>query len=177
MTREHDLTALAQEIDRELRAIRAQLRRPLEAQIARGKLTGPQQSVMQALVGSDGLSLKESDGLSLKELTVRLGLAHSTVSGIVDRLQERGLVERRVNEADKRVTRIWVTNKVRNFILKRMPELTLHPLVEAMGRANSAQRRAIVEGLKTLRNVLAKGTKRDIGAAEVGVTDNRGGLD
>src|SRR5262249_33171762 len=98
MAKEHDLTALAQEIDRDLRAIRARVRRPLEAAIARGNLTGPQLSAMHALV--------ESDGMSLKELSAHLGLAHSTMSGIVDRLQARGLVERQTSATDKRVTRI-----------------------------------------------------------------------
>ena len=36
------------------------------------------------------------DGLSVKELSRRMGLSHSTVSGIVDRLERRGLVARRV---------------------------------------------------------------------------------
>jgi DNA-binding MarR family transcriptional regulator len=146
MTRSQDLSVLAQDIDRDLRAIRTLLRRPLEAAVARGNLTGPQQSVMHALV--------ESEGMTLKELSAHLGLAHSTVSGIVDRLQERGLVERQVDEADKRRTRIGVTQPVRDFLRDTMPGLTLHPLVKALGRADLAQRRVIVKGLKTLLALL-----------------------
>jgi DNA-binding MarR family transcriptional regulator len=146
MARPQDLTMLAEEIDRDLRAIRERIRRPLEAEIARGNLTGPQQAVMRALVGSAGMSLKE--------LSAHLGLAHSTVSGIVDRLQERGLVERKADEADKRVTRIGVTQEVRDYVRDTMPRLSIHPLVEALGRASAAQRRAVVEGLKTLRKML-----------------------
>jgi DNA-binding MarR family transcriptional regulator len=146
MAKRDDLTGMAEAIDRNLRAIRERIRRPLEAAIAGGNLTGPQQSVMHALV--------QSDGLSLKELSAHLGLAHSTVSGIVDRLQERGLIERRANETDRRVTRIVVTQPVRDFVRDTMPRLTIHPLAEALARADAAQRRAIVEGLKTLREVL-----------------------
>jgi DNA-binding MarR family transcriptional regulator len=146
MTRPQDLTVLAEEIDRDLRAIRERIRRPLEAEIARGNLTGPQQAVMRALV--------QSAGLSLKELSAHLELAHSTVSGIVDRLQERGLVERKVDDVDKRVTRIGVTQEVRDYVRDTMPRLSIHPLVEALGRASAAQRRAVVEGLKTLRKML-----------------------
>src|SRR5262249_19025218 len=124
MARQHDLTVLAQEIDRDLRAIRARIRRPLAAEIARGNLTGPQQSVMHALV--------QSDGMSLKELSAHLGLAHSTVSGIIDRLQERGMVERRTSETDRRVTRIGVTREVRDFVRDHLPALLLHPLQEAL---------------------------------------------
>src|SRR5262245_48133054 len=141
-----DVTVIAQDVDRDLRAIRARIRRPLEAAIARGNLTGPQQSVMHALV--------QSDGMSLKELSAHLGLAHSTVSGIVDRMEERGLLERQTDQADRRVTRIGVTPKVRSFVRDAVPGLSIHPLVGAIGRANAAERRAIVEGLKTLRRVL-----------------------
>jgi DNA-binding MarR family transcriptional regulator len=146
MAKHQDPTALAQEIDRDLRTIREMIRRPLEVEFARGRLTGPQQSAMHALV--------QSDGMSLKELSARLGLSHSTVSGIVDRLEKRGLVERRTDETDKRLTRISVTQKVRDYIQDVMPKLSIHPIVEAIGRANQAERRAIVKGLKTLRKIL-----------------------
>jgi DNA-binding MarR family transcriptional regulator len=146
MTTQDDLTRMAEEIDRDLRAIRERIRRPLEAAIASGNLTGPQQSVMRALV--------QSEGISLKDLSAHLGLAHSTVSGIVDRLEGRGLVERQDNETDRRVTRITVTREVREFVRNTMPVLSIHPLVEALERADAAQRRAILKGLKTLRDVL-----------------------
>jgi len=146
MAKRLDTTALAQEIDCDLRAIREIIRRPLEAEFARGRLTGPQQSAMRALV--------QSDGMSLKELSGRLGLSHSTVSGIVDRLEKRGLVERRTDEADKRLTRISVTQVVRDYIHEVIPKLSIHPLVEVIDRANQAERRAIVKGLKTLRKIL-----------------------
>jgi DNA-binding MarR family transcriptional regulator len=99
-------------------------------------------------------ALVQSDGMSLKELSGRLGLSHSTVSGIVDRLENRGLVERRTDEKDKRLTRILVSQKVRDYIRDVMPKLSIHPLVEAIGRASQAERRAIVKGLKTLRKIL-----------------------
>jgi DNA-binding MarR family transcriptional regulator len=148
MARQRDLNVLAQDIDRDLRAIRARIRRPLEAVIAQADLTGPQLSVMHALF--------DSGGMSLKELSAHLGLAHSTVSGIVDRLQKRALVQRRTDQADKRVTRIALTRTVRDFVRNKLPGLTIHPLVESLGRARVAQRQAIVKGLKALRSILEK---------------------
>jgi DNA-binding MarR family transcriptional regulator len=146
MARRPELTRIAEAIDRDLRAIRERIRRPLEAQVARGNLTGPQQSVLHALV--------QSDGMSLKELSAHLGLAHSTVSGIVDRLQARGLVERRTSETDGRISLIGVTPPVRDFVRDTLPGLLLHPLEEALARATAAQRGAVVQGLKTLRELL-----------------------
>ena len=99
---------LAQEIDQHLNAIRQRLREPLETTFASGGLTGPQRIVMHALV--------TSDGLSLKQLAARVGLAHSTVSGIVDRLESRGFAVRRQDETDRRATVIVPSEQVQNFL-------------------------------------------------------------
>jgi len=144
-----DLTALAQEIDRDLRAVREIVRRPLAMEIARGHLTGPQQSAMAALVTSP-------DGMSLKALSQHLGLAHSTTSGIVDRLEKRGMIMREQHESDRRLTRITVSDEVRRFLQEKLPTLTIHPLVEALRHAKPDERSAITVGLKTLRTVLER---------------------
>lgn len=143
-----DLTQTAEEIDLILRAVRQTLRQPLETEFARGNLTGPQRSVMQEVV--------RADGISLKELSRRVGLAHSTVSGIVDRLETRGMVKRRVDAADRRLTSIVPAAVVKEFLRDRLPQLTLHPLVEALGRATARERGAIVEGLRALRAVVER---------------------
>lgn len=146
--REPDPVEQAQEIDLLLRAIRKTLRRPLETEFARGNLTGPQRSVMQEIV--------QAGGLSLKDLSRRIGLAHSTVSGIVDRLARRGLLERRTSETDRRLTHIVPTPAVRNFVQNRMPQLIHAPLVEALSRAQASDRTKILDGLRTLRAIVEK---------------------
>ena len=75
-TRQNDQAA---RMASDLRAIQHALRKPLDAQVARGGLTPPQTAVMHEVVARHGISLKE--------LSKRLSLAHSTVSGIVDRLE------------------------------------------------------------------------------------------
>jgi DNA-binding MarR family transcriptional regulator len=138
----------AEAIERDLRAVRQLLRRPLDAAIAEGGLTGPQQAAMAALV--------KADGLSLKELSRDLGLAHSTVSGIVDRLEKRGMVERKTDDADRRVSRIVPTRQVRQFVRETMPELERHPLAEALEEATAAERQAVAQGMGTLRRLLER---------------------
>ena len=139
---------IATEIDRDLRAIRQILRQPLEADIARGGLTGPQQSVVGVLVASDGMSLKE--------LSKQLGLAHSTVSGIVDRLEKQGLVERQPDPADGRVTRIVASDTVGKYVRETMPSLEMRPLAEALRAATPSERRRVIEGVRTLRELLER---------------------
>jgi DNA-binding MarR family transcriptional regulator len=136
----------AEEIDRHLRTVRRVLQRPVEAEVARGGLTGPQLSVMRVLAAAEGLSLKE--------LSRRVGLAHSTVSGIVDRLERRGLVERSPATDDRRVTRLTVSDAVRTYLRDEWPRLRISPLVEALRRAGPAERAAALAGLATLRRLL-----------------------
>jgi len=137
---------MAREAEEHLRFVREILRRPMEAEWARGGLTGPQRSVMHAVV--------HSDGLSLKELSRRVGLAHSTVSGIVGRLELRGLLERRVSETDARVTLILPGKLVLDYLRNRLPKIAILPLVKSLEKARPEERDAILHGLRTLRRVI-----------------------
>jgi DNA-binding MarR family transcriptional regulator len=140
------LINMAQEIHQHLRAVRRALQQPVEAEFARGGLTGPQRSVIEAVV--------KMGGLSVKETSRQVGLAHSTVSGIVDRLERQGLVERQEDKKDHRVNLIVPSKAVRDYVRDTLPTLVVHPLAGALQRAKPAERRAILEGLRTLRRVL-----------------------
>jgi len=140
------LNTLAREIGEHLRVVQQILRRPVEAEFARGHLTGPQQLVMEVLV--------RSDGLSLKELSKRVSLSHSTVSGIVDRLEKRGFVKRKPSPDDRRFTVITPSKQVEEFLKKKLPMLTIHPLVEVLGKASVSEREAILGGLRALRKLV-----------------------
>jgi DNA-binding MarR family transcriptional regulator len=140
------IVSLAEEINRDLHAVRHTLRQPLEAEVARGGLTGPQQSAMRALV--------QHEGMSLRNLSKELGLAHSIVSGIVDRLEKQGLVSRRADEADLRISKIVVSTEVRDYLRNRWPSLEMHPLAKALRAASPAEREEVAQGLRTLRRLL-----------------------
>ncbi|HET9741690.1 MAG TPA: MarR family transcriptional regulator [Terriglobales bacterium] len=146
--REH-LPQLAQELEQHLAAIRQQIRRPAEAEFAKGNLTGPQRNVMQAIF--------HSSGCSLKELSAKVGLAHSTVSGIVDRLVKGGMLERQADAEDRRHTRITVSHEVRDFMEKRYPILAASPLLNVLRQATEPDRKAVVRGIRTLRRLLDSG--------------------
>lgn len=143
-----DIDSLAHSIELDLREIRQILRRPLDAQYARGQLTAPQRLVMQALFFSEGMSLKE--------LCAQVSLSHSTVSGIVDRLQAKGMAARSTDSADRRMTRIAVTSHVRHFMQQQAPRLTAQPLTAALTRLSGKDRRAISRGVKLLRKALGR---------------------
>lgn len=140
------LGALAEQMERDLGGIRRVLRKPLEAEVARGEMTAPQIAVMQVVV--------RQDGVSLKDLSRAVSLAHSTVSGIVDRLEKRGLIQRRTDAADGRISRIYPTAVVRDFVRDALPVLTRRPLETALERASAAERTELARAVKRLRELL-----------------------
>jgi DNA-binding MarR family transcriptional regulator len=148
---DESLLRLAREIDQHLGVVRQRLREPLEMEFARGGLTGPQRIVMQALV--------HAQGLSLKQLSAHVSLAHSTVSGIVDRLQARGMVERSRDQADGRATVITASAAVHDFLSNRMPELALSPLLKALRDASPADKTTVLRGLRKLRALVEKSSQ------------------
>src|SRR5262249_49867076 len=112
-------------------------------------LTGPQVSVMAFLVSRGSATLTD--------LSRTLGMNHSTASGIVDRLQARSLVRRTPDTADRRRTRIVVTDKVTRYVR----ELQIGPagrLAGALGKATPGERRAVTEGLRLLSKLLRRRT-------------------
>ncbi len=135
-----------EQIERDLGSIRRALRKPLDTQVAKGNLTVPQTNVMQAVV--------RNAGISLKELSQAMSLAHSTVSGIVDRLEKRGMLERRPDASDGRISRIYPAAVVVEFVRDQIPILTRSPLEAAIERATAAERVAIGAGLRRLRELL-----------------------
>lgn len=141
-----DLAAQAERMERDLGAIRHALRKPVEAEVAQGGLTVPQKALMQVVV--------RHHGISLKDLSRQLSLAHSTVSGIVDRLEKRGLIDRRASDSDGRVSCIFPSNAVAAFVRDQIPALTRGPLQTALHRAAPAERDRIERALRRLRELL-----------------------
>jgi len=142
----------AKRIELQLQAVRRAMRQEFDAEIAKGvekiKLTLPQQLVMAEVV--------KQNGVSLKDLSARISLAHSTVSGIVDRLVKQGLAERRTLAEDKRVSVIVASAVVKNFLQTNMPRMNRQPLVKALLKATPAERKAVAEGLDALERLLGK---------------------
>lgn len=130
-----EIAAQAEQIERDLSRIRQALRKPLEAEFSKGELTVPQKAVMQVVV--------RNNGINLRDLSREVSLAHSTVSGIVDRLEKRGMIERRSDPEDGRLARVYPTAVVLNFVRVRIPALTLGPVEKALGRATKEERKRI----------------------------------
>ncbi len=72
--------------------------------------------------------LGEADGRTLTELAGRLVLDSATATGLADRLEAAGLVERRADGEDRRVSRLFLTERGRGLGA---------PLDAAMDRLNA----------------------------------------
>lgn len=141
-----ELGSIAERLEQDLRSIGRAMRKPLEVEAAKGKLTAPQTAVMREVI--------RTEGINLRNLSKAVSLAHSTVSGIVDRLEKRGMIERRPGANDGRVSCIFPTAPVREFVRERIPQLSRGPLLQAMARASAVERAAIIEAVGKLRELL-----------------------
>jgi DNA-binding MarR family transcriptional regulator len=150
--RRHDptLRRQAEEILATVRALWRDLLRNPHADAEQHGITGPQITVMACLVGRGPMTLTE--------LSRSLGMSHSSASGIVDRLQARGLLRRREDASDRRRMSIEVTEAVQRYVR----ELEAGPsgrLVEALAIATPGQRETIQKGLDLLCSLLGSRRK------------------
>ena len=83
------------------------MKRVLDSKLARHGLTSTQYIVLARLW--------EGDGISITELCDRLSLDNPTLTGIVDRMERDGSLERRRDGDDRRVVNVYLTEKGRNL--------------------------------------------------------------
>ncbi len=143
---DQELLADAEMISADIQTVWRALRRTVENDIKDSGLTVPQVNVLDALA--------ETDGLSLKDLSQRIGLAHSTVSGIINRLERQGFVQRRLDAQDRRFIKIFLSNKVKGYLGQDLPGRSVRSLAEVLKNGTKEERARIVEGLSLLRQLL-----------------------
>jgi DNA-binding MarR family transcriptional regulator len=84
---------------------------------------------------------------TMGELAERLGCDNSNVTGLVDRLEQRGLVERRAAERDRRAKLLVLTDegeRIRSEMTQRMRQAP-----EALAAMPAAEQRALRDLLRT----------------------------
>jgi MarR family transcriptional regulator, organic hydroperoxide resistance regulator len=57
------------------------------------------------------LALYRADGQTISELGETVSLEKSTMTGLIDRMVRAGLVNREADPADRRVLRVWLTER------------------------------------------------------------------
>lgn len=102
-------------------------------------LTGPQLIVLQ--------SLSELGRVSVGELAASVSLGQATMTGILDRLEKRGLVERRRSEADKRRMMV-VATPAGEEVLARAPSLLQESFLDQFDSLQDWEQTLIVSSLQ-----------------------------
>lgn len=110
----------------------AESRRVTKSEARARGLTGPQLSVLKIL--------EATGDLSLTELSERMSAKNSTITGIVDRMERDGLVERERSSIDRRVVRIRATEAGR-AIARSVPVTAMEILAAALGALSEVDRR------------------------------------
>ena len=94
------------------------------------------------------LALYERDGMTPQELSSKLALNSSTLTGILDRLEQKGLVKREMNATDRRSIVIKLTDSakkikdelwqiyetVNGYLMSCLSQEELNRLHEIMGK-------------------------------------------
>jgi len=110
-------------------------------------LTFPQLSV---------ISMLEKHGeQKVSELSLKIGLSDSTVSGILDRLEQKDIVKRERTKDDRRVVKISLTGKSKelcnDFRRKREEYFT-----RLLKKLSEEEIKDIIKGLEILNRALAE---------------------
>ena len=96
-------------------------------------------------------TLTEREGISQSELAERLYVTKGNVSGLVDRLVQAGLVERRAIVGDRRSYALHLTTEGRRLALAGM-EAQNNFVAETLGTLSKDDLAALERGLLTLRD-------------------------
>ena len=108
-------------------------------------ITGPQGMLMGTLA--------HYGEMKVSDLSERLGLSNSTVSGIIDRLEAQGLVERTRSKEDRRVVFVNITPEFKKNSQEHFKEI--EKMFEAMmSKATAEELDIIFLGLDTLQKVI-----------------------
>ncbi len=143
------------DVDRILEAIvylYTESRRVTKALARQHGLTGPQVTALKILEG-----LGE---LSLSELSARMSAKNSTITGLVDRMEQGGLVRRERSERDRRVVHIRATEKGR-AIAAAVPVTAMEMFGAALRSLSGRDRAELMRILSLLAERVREAVERD----------------
>jgi DNA-binding MarR family transcriptional regulator len=125
------------------------------ALVNRYGLTGPQLTLLRELVGEGELAVGE--------LAKAIHLSQATVTGILDRLVQRGLVRRRQGDRDRRRVLVHLTQEGREMLARTPPLLQEHFTAQFAKLADWEQ----TQILSSLQRVVAMMEATDLDATPI----------
>ena len=109
------------------------------------------------------LALSRADGISQSDLAVMLHVSRPTVTTMLQKMEAAGTIERRADEADQRVTRLYLTDAGRTQA-ERMRAVHAEVIAGTIGELAAHDRRELLRLLEDL-NARAAARLREAGDA------------
>jgi DNA-binding MarR family transcriptional regulator len=133
------------QVIRTFKQIMDSMKANIEKQYKDENFTGPQGMLICILI-------KYGD-MKIGDLSEKLGLSNSTVSGIIDRLEKQGVLERIRSLEDRRVVYVKVKPEFSVAAKTRFNEIE-SSLESKMSKASPEELNLIYDGLHTLKKLL-----------------------
>ena len=103
-----------------------------------------------SIIGFQVLALLEmNDGIPMSRLAEELDVALPNATGIVGRMAERGIVERRHDAEDRRIVRVGLTDAGRQLI-GEMEATRRERMTRLIGAMNATQQRRLLQSVRDL---------------------------
>jgi DNA-binding MarR family transcriptional regulator len=103
-------------------------------------------------------TLTEDEGVSQQELAKRLYVTKGNISGLIDRLEEAGFVERRSTASDRRQHAIFLTETGRAIAAKALA-VQHRWIASTLGRMSERDLEALETRLIALRDIVREAEK------------------
>jgi DNA-binding MarR family transcriptional regulator len=110
--------------------------------------------------------LRRREGINQRDLAEILEIENITLTRHIDRLEDKGLVERRRDPADRRAWNLYLNEKVQP-VLDRMRELSEMTRAEALSGISKADSEQLIDQLLHIKGNLLELDREEDDAAEV----------
>ncbi|MCP2238817.1 MarR family winged helix-turn-helix transcriptional regulator [Thermoanaerobacterium thermosaccharolyticum] len=128
-----------------LKFIMNMIHKSMEDEFRELNITGPQGMII-------GILMHHGE-MKISDLSQKMGLTNSTVSGIIDRLEKQGMVKRERSSDDRRVVYVSIDEEFREKskeVFKKVED----KFRDMMNKATDEEHEAIVKGLNTLKKLI-----------------------
>ena len=103
-------------------------------------------------------TLRRNPGISQAELAAKLDVEPISVARTIDRLEKSGWIERRADSKDRRINRLYLTQRVQNIVGK-MRELAMECRAEATHGLSAKDHASLLALLKVIKSNLCDKSK------------------
>lgn len=99
-------------------------------------------------------TLGNTDGMSFKEIGEQTLITKGTLTGVIDRMEEKGLVKRKASPLDRRITQVRLTRQGERLFEKFFPKQISY-IKERFDRLSKTELREIKKSLSRLREIFS----------------------